>query len=104
MARPVEVRILGQRLTVASDDGEQHVRDVAAYVDHCMRRLAADAPATSSLDLALVTALNIASEWRKLQNQQQELSQTINRLTRRVTATLARLEAPVRKGESIARR
>ena len=88
MKRPVEVEIMGQRLTVASDDGEAHVQQVAALVDQHMRELASHQPPTSTLQLALLTALNIASEYWKLQSQQEEVSQTINRLSKRVLARL----------------
>ena len=57
-----------------------------------------------SLNLALITALNIASEWRKLQRQQEELGHTINRTAQRVSAKLGALGRSVRKGEDIARR
>jgi cell division protein ZapA len=84
----VEVEIMGQRLTVASDEGEAHVRRVAGYVDGQMRQMAAGRTATGMADLALMTALNIASEYWKLHDQQEELHRTINRLSDRVTAHL----------------
>ena len=87
MKQPVEVEIMGQRLTLTSEEGEEHVREVANYVDQQMRQLA-DGRTVPTLHLALVAALNIASEYWKLQNQQEELSQTINRLSKRVLARL----------------
>lgn len=92
MGQAVEVNIMGQRLRVAGDEGEQHIREVAAYVDHRMRQLAGMRTPAPSLHLALLTALNIASECWKLQRQQQELSQTINRVAQRVSAKLARVD------------
>jgi len=80
---------MGQRLTVASDDGDDHVRQVAEYVDRQMRQLGGNLTAASMIQLALLTALNIASEYWKLQHEQEELHRTINRLSQRV---LARLE------------
>ena len=100
----MEVEIMGYRLTVASDDSEAHIREVAAYVDQHMRRLANGVTVPLSLNLALVTALNIASEWRKLQRQQEELCQTVNRTAQRVSAKLTAVGSSVRKGEGIARR
>ncbi|HVO26446.1 MAG TPA: cell division protein ZapA [Candidatus Margulisiibacteriota bacterium] len=103
MDRPVEVEIMGYRLTVASEDSEEHIRAVAADVNRRMHELANGRAAMPSLNLALVTALNIASEWRKLQHQQQELCQTVNRTAQRVVSKLSALGPSVRKGESIAR-
>ncbi len=104
MGQPVEVEIMGYRLTVASEDGEEHIREVATYVSRRMQQLADGRASAPSLNLALVTALNIASEWRKLQRQQEELCQTVNRTAQRVSAKLGALGRPVRKGEDIARR
>jgi cell division protein ZapA len=103
MRQPVEVEIMGYRLTVASEDGEEHIRAVAADVSRRMQQLADGRAVVPSLNLALVTALNIASEWRKLQRQQEELCQTVNRTAQRVAAKLNALESSVRKGEGIAR-
>lgn len=82
--KPVEVEVLGHRLTVASEEGEEHVRDTAAYVDQQMRALAKRHPVPSTLHLALLTALNIASEYWKLQREQEDLNHTISRVSRRV--------------------
>jgi cell division protein ZapA len=88
MHQSVEVEIMGQHLTVASDDGEQHVREVAAFVDEQMRRLAGGRPVPSALHLALLAALNIASEYWKLQREQEDMQRTINRVSKRVLSRL----------------
>jgi cell division protein ZapA len=79
---------------VRSDDSDEHVREVARYVDQEVRRLAASQGTRATLDLVLLTALNIASEYWKLQQQQEEMSQTINRLSQRVLARLGREGGP----------
>ena len=104
MRPPVEVEIMGYRLVVASDDSEEHVREVAAHVNRRMQQLADGCRVAPSLNLALVTALNIASDWRKLQRQQEELCETINRTAQRVSAQLNAVASPVRKGDGTTRR
>lgn len=104
MRRPVEVEIMGFRLTVASDDSEEHLREVAAHVTRRMQQLSGGRVTALSLNLALVTALNIASDWRKLLHQQEELCETVNRTAQRVSAKLSAVGPSVRKGEGIARR
>jgi cell division protein ZapA len=89
MKRPLDVEIMGQRLTVASDDGDDHVRRAAEYVDQQMRQLAGGLKTASMMQLALLTALNIASEYWKLQQEQEEVHRTIHRLSQRVLARLA---------------
>lgn len=88
MRQPLEVEIMGQRLTVASEDGEEHVRQVARYVEEQMQRLADGRLTATTLQLALVTALNIASEYRKLQHQQEELCRKVDRMAQRLLARL----------------
>jgi len=90
MKRPLDVEIMGQRLTVTSDDGDEHVHRMAAYVDQQMRQLAGRLNAASVMQVALLTALNIASEYWKLHQEQEELQRTIKRLSQRVLARLER--------------
>jgi cell division protein ZapA len=85
----VEVEIMGQRFTVASDDGEDHVRKVARYLNEEMRRLS-DGRRVASTQLALLAALNIASEYWKLRESQEDLSQRVDRISQRVLAQLKR--------------
>jgi len=89
MREPLEIEIMGQRLVVKSEDSEEHVRQAARYVDEQIRQLS-DTRFASTLDLALVAALNIASEYWKLQHQQEKVHQTINRMAQRIGARLRR--------------
>ena len=76
---------MGHRLTVTSDDGADHVREVADYVDGQMRQLEEGRAPTTMVHLALLTALNIASEYRKLNSEGEELHRVIDRLSKRVS-------------------
>lgn len=89
MKQQVEVEVLGQRLTLLSDDGGDHVLEVAGHVDREARRLAASHPRASVLQLALLTALNIGSEWRKLSGDCAQMEEAIARLSRRLGDNLA---------------
>ena len=90
MKQPVEIEIMGHRITVASEDGEAHVRETAQLVDLQMRELARVQPPTSTLQLALLAALNLASECWKLRQQRETLENTINRLSQRMLDRLSR--------------
>jgi cell division protein ZapA len=89
MRHTVEVEVFGQTLAVASDEGEGHLHRVAAEVDERMRAAAAANRAASSLAVAVVTALNIASEYQKLKSEHAQLQEAIDRLTARLTNRLA---------------
>jgi cell division protein ZapA len=86
MRQPVEVEVFGQTLAVTSDEESGHIRNVAVEVDRRMRETAAATRAASSLAVAVVTALNIASEYQKLQEEHAQLQEAIDRLTARLTA------------------
>jgi cell division protein ZapA len=89
MRQTVEVEVFGQALAVASDDGEAHLRRVAAEVDQRMRAAAAATRSASSLAVAVVTALNIASEYQKLKTEHARLQEAIDRLAARLTKPMA---------------
>jgi cell division protein ZapA len=86
MRRPVEVEIMGQLFSVTSDDGEEHIRRVAGYVDGKMREVSANGRVASSYAAAVLAALNIASEYQKLREEKQEIEATIDRLAARLSA------------------
>jgi cell division protein ZapA len=103
MAEPVEVVILGQVFSVTSEDGEEHVRRVASFVDGKMREIAAGGKVVSSFTTAVLAALNIASECQKLRQNFTEIETTIDRLTERLNAvadatTAGAKEKTVRNG------
>jgi cell division protein ZapA len=84
MSKAVEVEIMGQVFSVKSDDGEEHLRQVARYVDRKMRELNGDGRAVSSYTTAVLAALNIASECQKLQESNTEIDEVIHRLAARL--------------------
>jgi cell division protein ZapA len=86
MAEPVEVVIMGQVFSVTSEDGEEHIRGVASYVDGKMREIAAGGKVISSFTAAVLAALNIASECQKLRQNAAETEAAIGRLTERLDA------------------
>jgi cell division protein ZapA len=86
MQEPITLEILGQTLTVTSSDSERHVRAVARYVEERMQQLTVGRAVPPLPHLALLAALNIASEYQKLQRDQEELERVINRMMQRVSA------------------
>jgi cell division protein ZapA len=84
MAKPVEVVIMGQTFSVTSDDGEEHVRQVATLVDRKMRELASGGRVVSSFTAAVLAALNIASECQKLREDAAKMEAAIERLAQRL--------------------
>lgn len=93
MAEPVEVVIMGQVFSVTSEDGEEHVRRVASYVDGKMREISSGGKVVSTFTAAVLAALNIASECHKLQQNAAEIEAAIDRLTERLDVASAGVAA-----------
>ena len=64
-----KIQIYGKTYSLKSSSDQMSMEEVAAYVDAKMRELAAARSKTSSADLAVLAALNIAQELIELQKQ-----------------------------------
>jgi cell division protein ZapA (FtsZ GTPase activity inhibitor) len=62
-SRPtVAVRIRGKEYRIRSDDDEQTLQRVAGYLDETLAKVESKTGTVDSLDVALLTALNLARE------------------------------------------
>ncbi|MDY0188761.1 MAG: Cell division protein ZapA [Syntrophus sp. PtaU1.Bin005] len=66
MKKDYYIKILGQEFTVLSDSGDEHVKNVMDYINHKVMELENKSPNTSTLNIAILVALNIADEYMKL--------------------------------------
>ena len=69
MASSKKIQIYGKTYSLKSSSSEVDTEEVAAYVDSRMKELANARSKTSTLDLAILAALNIAQELMELKNQ-----------------------------------
>lgn len=67
MANKLEVAICGRKYTLVSDENPEYIQEIASYVDGKMREVTEDKKALGALDSAVITALNIADEKRKVE-------------------------------------
>jgi cell division protein ZapA len=58
----VSVNIRGKTFRIRSDQSPRALEEIAAYVDATMRRVEQGTGAVDSLDVAMLTALNLARE------------------------------------------
>ena len=95
MSRVVTVEIAGQRYPIRSALDERYVAELAAYVDRKMRAASDTAPASDTLGLAVLVALNIADEYFRARDQRTgvegELNERAMRLERIVDDFLAQV-------------
>jgi cell division protein ZapA len=88
----IEVEILNLTLTVTSDDDEQYVRTLAAYVDQRMRQIKATTKPEVPLRVAILAALNIADEHHKALKREAEIRQEAERLSSVILERIGRCE------------
>jgi len=59
------VKLLGQEISVLSDSGDDHVARVVNYVNEKVNEIAKNSNNFNNLNVAILTALNIADEFIK---------------------------------------
>ena len=69
MSSSKKIQIYGKTYSLKSSSSEVDAEEVAGYVDSKMRELATALSKTSTLDLAILAALNIAQELLELKGQ-----------------------------------
>ncbi len=69
MASTKKIQIYGKTYSLKSSLSEVDAEEVAGYVDSRMKELGNASSKTSTLDLAVLAALNIAQELLELKNQ-----------------------------------
>ncbi len=69
MASSKKIQIYGKTYSLKSSSSEVEAEEAAGYVDSKMKELANASSKTSTLDLAILAALNIAQELLELKNQ-----------------------------------
>jgi len=62
LKKVAELRIFGHKLLVKSDEGEEYIRAVEDYLNTKIEEVKESTKAVSTLDLALLAALNITGE------------------------------------------
>ena len=80
----VNVEIMGQNLTVASDENDEWVKSLAGRVDERIRKLRANGNTVSSVNIAILAALNFADELEHLKREHQELIDRITAMKERL--------------------
>jgi cell division protein ZapA len=83
--KAVNVEIMGLNLTVASEQGEEWVKNLAHTVDERIRQIQAGGRTVNSINLAILAALNFADELERLRKDHRELIERIEALNGRLS-------------------
>jgi cell division protein ZapA len=76
--RLVEIKVFGQTYTVKTDAEEDHIQEVARYVNEKLDEVLKKTRSVSTLNVAILTALNIADDLLKEKNKRVALLQEID--------------------------
>lgn len=73
MKKQIEIKVLGQKFTIRSDSDEDYVHEVAQFVDQKMTEVASSSKTVSSLNIAILAAMNIADEFMKYKKDKEKV-------------------------------
>ncbi|HUL38454.1 MAG TPA: cell division protein ZapA [Thermodesulfobacteriota bacterium] len=73
----VEIKIFGQTYTVKTDAEEEYIKEVAKYVNDKMEEVLKKTKTVSTLNVAILTALNIADDLIKEKERRKALLREI---------------------------
>lgn len=71
----VRVQIFGSEYQIASHKDAEHTREVARYIDRRMREVANSLSLRSVSKIAVLTAVNLADELFKVQDEGQQMEE-----------------------------
>jgi cell division protein ZapA len=74
----VEIKVLGQTFTVKTDAGESHIQEVVQYVNEKIDEILTKTKSVSSLNVAILAALNIAEDLLKEREKRKVLLREVN--------------------------
>ena len=86
----VQITIRGREYTVRGDESDVDVRQVAAYVDKRMAEVANRTASADEYTVAMLTAMNIASDFERFRGQ---VDRELGDLDRDLAGTSVLLEA-----------
>ena len=88
MSSSKKIQIYGKTYSLKSSSSEMDAEEVAGYVDSRMRELATARSKTSTLDLAILAALNIAQELLELKGHNEVKRELEEEKIQKLVATL----------------
>ena len=92
----VKVIIYGEEYPIRGDGDVEYIKKIAAYVDEKMREVGEKSFIKSPKDVAVLTALNIASDLFELKEKEAELFE----LTGKTQTLLEKIESEIQPSSS----
>jgi cell division protein ZapA len=82
--RTVEVKILGQRYRIKSEDGEEYIQSLAKFVNEQIQEVQKNSSTVSTHNVAILAALNITDVLFKLRGENQQWKKEVRERIKRV--------------------
>jgi cell division protein ZapA len=80
MKNQVRVEILGREYIVRSDEGEERVKKIAEYVNKKLKKISEGAKTVSTLNAAILAAMDIANDYFEALEGHGHLSQKVKKI------------------------
>jgi len=84
LKKVIELKIYGHKLVVKSEEDEDYIRTVENYLNTKIEEVKENTKAVSTLDLALLAALNITGEVIKTKEMLERLGRKSEELAKRI--------------------
>ncbi len=84
MNPPVRIEILGREYFIKSDEGEERVKEIAEYVNRKIKEIGDSSKTVSTLNVAILAALNIAEDYFRIVENQKQFEKNIARKTSQI--------------------
>jgi cell division protein ZapA len=75
----VEVQILGRKMLLTTDSDEAYVREIADFVNEKMETIQTASQSSSTINIAILAALDIADEYYKQRGLQRDICEKVDR-------------------------
>jgi len=90
-AGKLRVTIFGSEYSLVADEQNEHVKEIALFVDQKMREIDRNQNVNSSLKVAILAALNIAEELREERKYRERLLDQLNEESRKLNRQLTEM-------------
>ncbi len=95
MKNLVRVQILGREYTIKSDEGEDRVKRVAEYVNEKIKNIADNAKTLSTLNVAILVAMDIANEYFELREGHSNLARKVEKIQSKTGRLIEMIESKI---------
>lgn len=88
MEKSIEVNIFGHDYTVKTDADTEYIQEIASYVDEKMGEIVRNTKTVSTLNVAILAALNIADDFFKEVKKREKLMAEVEHRSEEIVKTI----------------